>query len=246
MGYQEDPALPGYWLYDGLRIQAAVETHRFVVDWLAGHHDSGTLVLDIAAGEGALSKQLLDRGFAVACTSWNDKCRVDAPQYRVDLDNPFAPDDVGGRRYAAICAVEIAEHVENPSAFLRSCAGALAPGGTLMISTPNVESIAARVQWLIHGHPRIFSEDEVRANRHISMLWRQGFEVLIEHAGLKIVERRLLGRFRMSNSWSASLKRAAYAGLARLLPGDTCGTTRVYILTHSGAEAVLHAARRVY
>ena len=184
MGYQEDPALPGYWLYDGLRIQAAVETHRFVVSRLSERFPQGTDVLDVAAGEGALSKQLQDVGMRVVCTSWNDKCRVDVLQYRVDLDHPFSSFDVGERTYPAICCIEIAEHVENPSAFLRSCAAVLEPGGMLFVSTPNVESVVARMQWLLHGCPRIFSENEVRRNRHISMLWRQGFDVLIEYAGL--------------------------------------------------------------
>lgn len=246
MGYQEDPNLPGYWLYDGLRIQAAVETHQFVVSWVSRQLEKGTPVLDVAAGEGALSKQLLDAGLAPVCTSWNDKCRVEAPQHRVDLDRPFTIEDVGGERFAAICAIEIAEHVENPAAFLRSCAAALRPSGHLLISTPNVESVAARVQWMVHGCPRIFSENEVRTNRHISMLWRQGFEVLIENAGLEIVERRLMGRFRMSRSWLTPIKRAAYGALARLLPGDTQGTTRVYVLKHSGRGPQTGDAERVY
>jgi len=229
-----------------MRIQAAVETHQFAVRYLQANAAAGTTVLDVAAGEGALSKQLQDAGLKTACTSWNDKCKVDAPQYRVDLDHPFSAADVGDRDYAAICAIEIVEHVENPSAFLRSCAAVLKPGGTLIISTPNVESIAARMQWFLRGCPRIFSDHEVRQNRHISMLWSQGFEVLIEHAGLRVVDRQLLGRFRMSRSLLTPIKRLGYRLLAGLLSGDTEGTTRLYVLTHSADGVRTDHSERVY
>jgi cyclopropane fatty-acyl-phospholipid synthase-like methyltransferase len=229
-----------------MRIQAAVETHQFAVRYLQANVAAGTTVLDVAAGEGALSKQLQDVGLKTACTSWNDKCKVEAPQYRVDLDHPFSTADVGTRDYAAICAIEIVEHVENPSAFLRSCAAVLKPGGTLIISTPNVESIAARMQWFMRGCPRIFSDHEVRQNRHISMLWSQGFEVLIEHAGLRVVDRQLLGRFRMSRSLLTPIKRLGYRLLGRLLSGDTEGTTRLYVLTHSADGVRTDHSERVY
>jgi len=232
--YREDPALPGYWFYGDLRIQADVETHRFVVDYARRHLPAGTEVLDVAAGEGALMLQLQDAGLSVTGTSWNDKCRVTAPTFRVDLDSPFSSADVGGRRFPLVCCIEIIEHLENPSSFLRHCASLVAAGGWLIVSTPNVESAAARLQWLVRGQPDMFSREEIEHNRHIAMMWREGIEYLIGLAGFKIVEKHLLGAFRLRPGISGGLKRLAYGLMERFLPGDTRGTTRLYVLALSG------------
>jgi SAM-dependent methyltransferase len=235
-GYQEDPALPGYWFYEGLRIQANLEVHQFVVDYARRALPPGAEILDLAAGEGALTKQLLDAGFRPSCTSWNDKLRVDAPSYRVDLDVDFGAEDVGNRRYPLVCAIEIIEHIENPAALLRSCASVLAPGGRLIVSTPNVEYAPARLQWLVRGCPSTFDTEEVRTNRHIAILWRQGLEYLVERAGYRVVEKHLLGAYHLRPSLASWLKRAFYALLDRFAQGETEGAARLYVLEHTGTS----------
>ena len=234
MRYEEDPNLPGYWSYDGLRIQAAVETHQFVVAFARAHFPAGTPALDVATGEGALAKQLLDQGFRVSCTSWNDKCRVAASMFRIDLDHPFSLDDVGGRPFPLVCGIEIIEHVENPAAFLRSCASLLAPDGYLLVSTPNVESAAARLQWLVHGCPATFGEEEIVKNRHITLMWRQGLEYMIARAGLRIVERHFLGGFRLKPGPLSLVKHLLYRFMHLALGPETRGNARLYVLAPAG------------
>jgi SAM-dependent methyltransferase len=231
--YREDPACPGYWFYGDLRIQADVETHHFVVDYARRNLPAGTEVLDVAVGEGALMQQLRDAGLRPVGTSWNDKCRVTAPTFRLDLDRPFSTADVGGKRFALVCGIEIIEHLENPASFLRHCADLLAPGGRLVVSTPNVESAAARLQWLVRGRPELFGRGEIEHNRHISMMWREGIEYLIELAGFSIAEKHLLGAFRLRPGVFSAVKRLAYGLMGRFLPGDTRGTTRLYVLALS-------------
>ncbi len=228
MRYHPDSANPNFWVYDGLRIQADVQTHHFAVDYAKIHFPPGTKVLDIAAGEGALTKQLLDIGLEVSCTSWNEKSNVAAPTYRLNLDNQFSIQVVGDRRYSLVCCIEAIEHIENPSCLLRSCRNIMAPGSRLLLSTPNVESAVARIQWLIHGCPSIFQVEEVRQNRHISMQWRQGF--LIEKSGLTILEKHLLGRFRFPNTPISRVKKAVTRVMQKILKGDLSGTTRLYAL----------------
>ena len=244
--YQEDPACRGYWFYDGLRIQANVDTHRFAVEYADHHYPARCEILDIATGEGALAKQLIDRGFRVSCTAWNDKCRIEIPTYRVNLDQSFLVDDVGGHRYSLICCIDIIEHVENPANFLRCCREIMGPDSRMLLSTPNVESAASRLQWLVHGCPKIFDEGEVRNNRHISMQWRQGLEVLIEQSGLAIVEKHLLGSFRLPQTALGLVKRGIYRVMENILPGENKGSTRVYVLAKCERGPLRNPADRVY
>jgi SAM-dependent methyltransferase len=227
--YHRDPKHPAYWCYGGLRIQADVEVHRFVSAYASNNVGAGKSALDLASGNGALGQQLLDAGLDIACTSWDGQCQLPVPVYPLNLDHAFTPESVGGRCYDLVCAVEIIEHVENPAGFLRSCAAVLAPGGRLIVSTPNVESAAARLQWLVHGYPQIFSAEEVSGNRHISMMWRQGIDYLVREAGLVLEEKHLLGPV-----WGAGRpslpKRAVYALMQRLLPGDPAGNSRLYVM----------------
>src|SRR3989441_7565840 len=143
-GYTADPASPGYWFYDGLRIQAELETHQFTVGYARAHWAAETKVLDVATGQGALAKQLLDAGFRVSCTSWNDECRVPVPIYRLDLDHPFGPADVCRQRFPLACCIACIEHVENPAALLRSCVSLLASDARLVVSTPALAMAADR------------------------------------------------------------------------------------------------------
>lgn len=230
MRYHHDPENPSFWFYDGLRIQADVETHHFAVEYAKTHFPNHCKVLDIAAGEGALTKQLLDIGFQVSCTSWNERSNVAVPTYRLNLDYPFSTKNIGDHQYSLVCCIEAIEHVENPSCLLRSCRSIMGPGSRLLLSTPNVESAVARVQWFIHGCPGIFQVEEVRQNRHISMQWRQGLEFLIERSGFTILEKHLLGSFRYPRTPLSLVKMVVTRAMQKILKGDICGTTRLYVL----------------
>jgi len=52
-----------------------------------------------------------------------------------DVDD--LPGVLGPRRFDAIVAGEVLEHLENPYRFVRDCREALRPGGRLVLSTPN-------------------------------------------------------------------------------------------------------------
>jgi len=235
--YSSNPNAPGYWHYDGLPVQADVETHQITLSLARKLAVQGCRLLDVAAGHGALSKALLDAGFDVSCTSWNENVGLAIPRYRIDLDKSFTTADVGGQLYQAVCALEIIEHVENPAQMLRSIAGILPEGGMLFLSTPNVESAQARLEWLIRGCPYSFSGQEISENRHISILWKQGLEHFIHMAGFDIVEMHLAGIFRHHSRSQALLRTPVYWLMKQILPGDLDGASRLYALRRSGRSA---------
>ena len=82
VGYENRPGEPlYYWRYDGRNVQAQVEVHLFVTHYAERVLMDKAKVLDVAAGSGALSKALLDKGFDVACTSWNAQVDLNWPLF---------------------------------------------------------------------------------------------------------------------------------------------------------------------
>ena len=242
MTYTPNPKWPTYWMYDGLPIQADVETHQLTVEIAKRLLPKDAMVLDVASGHGALSKALVDNGFKVSCTSWNGKMNLPIPTFMIDLDKSFDPASVGGELYDLACAVEIIEHVENPAQLIRSAAASVQPGGYLIVSTPNVESAQARFEWLLNGYPYSFSNNELYENRHIALLWRQGIEAMVTMAGFDIVERHFPGTYRFSSFFSKLIRLPIYWMISTFGRGDSRGPCRLIVAKRSNrAPRVLGA-----
>jgi 2-polyprenyl-3-methyl-5-hydroxy-6-metoxy-1,4-benzoquinol methylase len=56
----------------------------------------------------------------------------------------------------AAVSLEVIEHVEDQLAFLREIARIVKPGGVVIVSTPNVLSLASRVRTLLWGFPELY------------------------------------------------------------------------------------------
>ena len=229
-GLQEDLSVFQWknngWYYNDCRVQADPHAHRFVVRYLSEHFNEAS-ILDLGSGNGALAAQMLDAGFTVSTTSWNNQCKIGHETYEINLDNGFKPEQVGGKQYNIITAIDIIEHVENPWAFLRSCSRALEDNGLMIASTPNLESARARLEWLLTGCPSDFSPNQIAHNRHISPIWRAGFLAMAAQAGLKVKEQYAFGRY-VRNS---RLKKKFFLLFEKLLPEHASGTTTLYLLT---------------
>lgn len=58
-----------------------------------------------------------------------------------------------GERFNVVSALEILEHMVDTDAFLQTCSDHLEPGGLLVISTPNINSLRNRVQVPLGKYP---------------------------------------------------------------------------------------------
>ena len=156
---------------------------------------AGRSVLDMGCGAGLLSEPLARLGGGVtgvdAAPENVGAARAHAD--RVGLAIDYVAGDVGsvaGRRFDLITSMEVIEHVTNPAAFVSGLAALLAPGGLMILSTPN-RTAMSRLALIVlgegsgaiprgtHDHDKFLAPDELAA--------------LVAQAGLREIDRRGLG-----------------------------------------------------
>jgi 2-polyprenyl-3-methyl-5-hydroxy-6-metoxy-1,4-benzoquinol methylase len=149
-------------------------------------------LLDLAAGEGALSKWAREQGFDVTATEIDSRIfrTADVPCHEVDLNHALPLEDAS---FDVVTALEIVEHLENQYQFLREIARVLKPGGHAVLSTPNEHNIQNRWTYFwtgFYGDSRhiIHQDDPDLPLRHINMIPPSQLELAWRRAGLKLAE----------------------------------------------------------
>ncbi len=112
-------------------------------------------LLDVPAGEGALAVRLKSLGYDVSCCDLYPEIfqllDIEIRSGNLDTRLPYSKDD-----FDVIVCVEGLEHIENPSNALSEFSRMLKPGGTLIVSVPNIMNIEERLKWLISGYTSHF------------------------------------------------------------------------------------------
>lgn len=101
----------------------------------------GRTAVDVGCGAGLLAEPLARLGARVtaldAASELIDAARAHAEGQGLDVDyRVSAVEDLRGE-YDLVTSMEVIEHVAEPQSFLRALAARLAPGGLLVLSTPN-------------------------------------------------------------------------------------------------------------
>lgn len=166
------------------RANAGLHPH-VVNEVLAQAPDRQARILDLGCGSGALLGRLQAQGYTEL--------------HGIDIAAPAQP--AGGIRYAEadfdnatlpyetfafdlVLCVEVVEHLENPGAVLRELARVLRPGGRLLLTTPNVHSLEARLRLLLRGELKQF--DRIGDPTHVSPVFLHPFKLLLQRQGLRI------------------------------------------------------------
>lgn len=122
-------------------IRAAIDAH-----WDGDDHSftplTGRTALDVGCGAGLLAEPLARLGAAVTGidAAPENVAAAEAHAAAGDLVIDYRAggiEQLAGERFDLVTCLEVIEHVSSPAAFVRGLAGALAPGGLMIMSTPN-------------------------------------------------------------------------------------------------------------
>ncbi|MFW5722573.1 MAG: class I SAM-dependent methyltransferase [Desulfohalobiaceae bacterium] len=170
----------------------------------ASHFGSGR-ILDLPAGTGVNARSLAAAGFdVVAGDLFPEHCRGEGYAVRkVDLTKPLPFDDAS---FDGILFSEGIEHLDAQVAVLREMARILKPGGVLIVTTPNLLNLEARVCMMLTGHarrnralvvstaqyrqgtkPEKSSVDEEVYFGHVFLINAFQLRFYLEHVGLEVV-----------------------------------------------------------
>lgn len=144
-------------------------------------------VLDFGAGNGELARRI-KRGTNVENITCIDLLHPphvndDGMQWdTADLNERTPYED---QNFDAVLAAEVIEHLENPRAVLREWTRILKPGGWIIFSTPNNESIRSILALIFRGHYQAFGDESYPA--HITPLLHKDIQRIAKETGIDVL-----------------------------------------------------------
>jgi 2-polyprenyl-3-methyl-5-hydroxy-6-metoxy-1,4-benzoquinol methylase len=162
--------------------------HSHVAQRLAGvleHKDAK--VLDLGCGTGAFLARLASLGYTrlhgvdiVLPQDMSSGASFSA----CDLDSERLPFDDAS--LDLIVSVEVFEHVENMGLLLGEVARTLSRDGVLIMTTPNVHSIEARLRFLLLGKLKQF--DHIGDPTHVYPVFMHSFARMLNRHSLEVID----------------------------------------------------------
>ena len=156
---------------------------RLLLDLAKTVHPGAVSLLDIGAGSGLLVAEAKRLGFdAVGVEPSRRLVEMAQKVNEVKIfPGAFPHPLLTGQLFDLIFVVDVIEHVSNPVELLRYCAGALRPGGVIVVVTPDVGSLSARIFGQRWWHFRL---------AHVGYFSRSTLNKAIEAAGLSAICQR--------------------------------------------------------
>ncbi len=156
--------------YAGITIHAAEGLHEFAMDVILKTCPPKAHILDLGCGSGAFTERLQDHGFSTTSVDLSlDTFRLDTDRYELDFNADFA-ERLAGKKFDAIVALEVIEHLENPLHFLRQLKLIANPDTLNFVSFPNIKMYPALV---------MFFKEATFGNWSPYLYWETGHQTII-------------------------------------------------------------------
>ena len=174
-------------------LKFGTDLYQAVANWFAGRTPGK--ILDIGAGDGRLSAQLDAMGHSLVacdCIPERDWHRSTITYRQCDLAKGLPFDD---EIFDYVVCTEVIEHVENPFALCREIHRVLRPGGSVVLSTPNILNMRSRLKFLLDGSflfynnpPIEWDQKEGRPQVHVYPMRYHEIEYYLYKAELTVNE----------------------------------------------------------
>ena len=151
---------------------------QWLVDQALRFRPYAKTMLDIGAGAGALVQAGLSRGLQAEGVE-PSAALVEAARRRFGIElvqGAFPQARPSRDSYDMVFLVDVIEHVADPVDLLRACSGALSSGGVLIVVTPDVRSVLARILGKRWWHFRL---------AHVGYFGRRTLSLTASRAGLQ-------------------------------------------------------------
>jgi len=193
--------------YKGIPIYAEPGTHEAIFEIFSASVPRGR-VLELGAGAGAFSRRLADSGYDVLSSD------IDGENYRggadfkaADLNTRFS-ETFTGESFAAVIALEVLEHLENPLHFLREVARLLDGGNSLWVSFPNIYLFSAIQHFVRSGEFVHWSRHQYWDTGHQTILTDWLFRAHCEKCGLAVKRQFYCNPIALHRAYPGFVKRA--------------------------------------
>ncbi len=172
-------------------IRGAVDAH-FGCDRSARRPLEDKAVLDVGCGAGLLCEPLSRLGGRVtgvdAAPENIEVARTHAAASGLDIDYHAGElDDQNLGAYDMVSSMEVIEHVADPAAFIRQLVERLAPGGLMLLSTPNR---TAQSRLLLVEAAERFGQVPRGTHNWDQFLTPEEVEAMLTQAGVRITQMR--------------------------------------------------------
>jgi 2-polyprenyl-3-methyl-5-hydroxy-6-metoxy-1,4-benzoquinol methylase len=147
-------------------------------------------VLEVGCGAGATLQWLQADGHALQTTGIEPAAdAAAAARSRVDrvLEGPLEQqiDQLAPASFDLVLCLDVLEHLVDPWDAVRQLQPLLRPGGTLIVSLPNVRNHRVVLPLLLRGRWE-YRDAGIMDRTHLRFFSRQGARQLLEQAGLRI------------------------------------------------------------
>lgn len=150
---------------------------------------AGKSALDVGCGAGLLAEPLARMGAQVtaidAASSLIAAAKLHAHGQGLEIDYRVSTVEEMGGRFDLVTSMEVIEHVADPGIFVRALAKRLAPGGLMVLSTPNKTALSRLVTVGIAEAAGIVPKGTHEFDKFVAP---DTLKALLADAGLKCVD----------------------------------------------------------